>query len=61
MRANSELRSQIERRRLRHYEIADTLGVSPYTLSHWLQSELPDDKKRVILDAIRETERRIFA
>ena len=51
---NIEIREAIEKKRLRHYEVAAALGVHPASFSRWLyQSELTGDKKRRILDAIK--------
>lgn len=50
--ANAEIRELVRKKRLRHYEIADALGVNEFTFSRWLRNELPDDKKREIIDII---------
>ncbi len=49
---NMEIRKAIENKRLRYYEVAEKVGVSVYTFSHWLAVELPPEKKKTILDAI---------
>ena len=49
---NKEIRNAISRKRLRYYEVANECGVSVYTFSHWLQQELEESKKQIILDAI---------
>lgn len=53
---NEEVRRAMRRTGLRQFEIAKHLGVSQYTLSHWLQNELPKEKKEFILQKIREIE-----
>lgn len=50
--ANLEIRQAIANKRLKHYEVAKALGISIYTFSHWLQVELPQDKKDLILEVI---------
>lgn len=52
--ANSEIREAIRKKRLRHYEIAQVLGVNESTLSRWLRNELPEDKKREVINAIEQ-------
>lgn len=50
--ANLQIRKKIEKSGLKHYQIANYLGVSKYTFSTWLQTKLSADKKKRILDAI---------
>lgn len=51
---NLEIRQAINRRRLKHYEVATMLGITQYTFSHWLQTEMPDEKKQKVLKAIQD-------
>lgn len=51
---NLDVRTRINEYRLRHYEVAQSLGVSEYTLSVWLRTELPDEKRRKIFEAIEQ-------
>ena len=52
--ANAEIRELIRKRRLRHYEIAEAIGINEFTLSRWLRNELTDEKKREIVEAIEQ-------
>lgn len=52
--ANAEIRKLIRKKRLRHYEIAEALGVNEFTFSRWLRNELPDKKKREIIKVIEQ-------
>jgi len=52
--ANAEIRDLIRKKRFRHYEIAEALGVNEFTFSRWLRNELPDEKKREIIKAIEQ-------
>ncbi len=52
--ANKEIRTAISKKRLRYYEVAQQCGVSIYTFSHWLQTELTEDKKQRILGEIEK-------
>lgn len=54
---NQEIRNEISKRRLRHFEVAEACGVSTYTFSHWLQRELPETKKNEILKVISELDK----
>ena len=50
--ANNEIRTLIQKHRIRHYEVASKLGISECTLSRWLRRELPMEKKKEIIEAI---------
>lgn len=51
--ANIEVRQEIKKRRVRQFEVAEVLGVSQFTLSHWLQVEMSPERKKEVLKAIR--------
>lgn len=51
---NLEIREAITKKRLRYYEVAEQLGVSIYTLSHWLQKELTGERREKVLKAIND-------
>lgn len=50
--ANEKIRQIITKKRLRHYEVAAALGISEYTLSRWLRSDLNSERKQRVLKAI---------
>lgn len=54
--ANAEIREILRKRRIRHYEVADRLGISEYTFCKWLRTELPPDKREEVLEAIKKIE-----
>ena len=54
--ANAEIREILRKRRIRHYEVADRLGISEYTFCKWLRTELPPDKQEEVLEAIKKIE-----
>lgn len=54
--ANMEIRQEIAKRRLKHFEVAQALGVSQTYFSHLLQTELPQEKKQEILEVIKNYE-----
>ncbi len=53
---NLEIRQMIEQKRLRYYEVAHKVGVTPVTLSIWMQTELTDDRRERVLKAIESFE-----
>ena len=54
--ANAEIREILRKKRIRHYEVAEQLGVSEYSFCKWLRSELPPDKREEVLEAIKKIE-----
>lgn len=56
MKANKEIREAIDKKRLKHYEVAAACGINQCTLSHWLQTELKPEKKKKILEIIENYE-----
>lgn len=54
--ANFEIRTAIAKKRLKHYEVAEVLGMHPTYFSHLLQTELPEEKKKKIMEAIKNYE-----
>lgn len=50
--ANLEIREEIRKSRLFHYEIVDALGVSESAFSKWLRSEMDAERKEKIIRAI---------
>ena len=51
---NVEIRTEIQKRGLRYWQVADLLGIGETTLSRWLRKELPEEKKNLILEVIRK-------
>lgn len=49
---NMEIRQAIEKKRLKYYEVAEACGVTSYTFSHWLQTEMKPEKKTEVLRII---------
>lgn len=52
--ANMEIRDVLFRHNLKHWKVADSLGVSATTFSRWLRTELPPTKKKEILEVIEK-------
>lgn len=55
---NAEIRAAITAARLRQWEVAALLGISENTLVRWLRYELPEEKRRLILNAIESEVKR---
>lgn len=51
---NIEVRTAIEKKRLRYYEVAKALGITQYTFSRWMQNELSGEQKKRVLKVIKE-------
>lgn len=51
---NMDIRDLIIKRRLKHYEVANALGINECTFSKWLRTELPEEKKEHIKKVIME-------
>lgn len=51
--ANADIRKVLVEKGIRHYEAAEACGVSLYTFSHWLQIEMKPEKKREVMETIR--------
>lgn len=51
--ANTDIRKVLIEKGIRHYEAAEACGVTVYTFSHWLQTEMKPEKKKAVLHAIR--------
>lgn len=49
---NKELRSEAKSRNVKHWQIADYIGISESTLVHWLRKKLPADKEKQVYEAI---------
>lgn len=51
---NVEVRRLAKEKNVRHWQIADEIGVSESTFVHWLRKELSDEKKEKIIAAIEK-------
>ena len=50
---NTDIRNEIKKTGIYHWQEADALGVAENTFCRMLSKELPDEKKKEILRAIR--------
>lgn len=51
---NQDIRTALQSKGMKQWELADLLGVSEFTLTRWLRKELTEDKKELLLKAINE-------
>ena len=51
---NREIRTAIFESDLKKYEIANKIGITPFTLSRWLQTEMSQEQKQIVLKAIKD-------
>ena len=51
---NREIRTAIFESDLKKYEIAYKIGITPFTLSRWLQTEMSQEQKQIVLKAIKD-------
>ena len=51
-RCNEDIRRKIEKKGIKHYEIAYQLGITEYTFSKWLHVPLSEERRKRILDVI---------
>ena len=49
---NTELRAEIKAAGLFYWQVADAIGISPYTLSVWLRKELQPKQAYIVRSAI---------
>lgn len=52
--ANKDIRDQIQKNRLRYWEVANALGITDTTFSKKLRNEFPEDYKTKITDVINQ-------
>lgn len=52
MKANQAIREAAKAAGVRHWKIAEFLGVSEPTIMRWLRAPLSPEKEKVILEAI---------
>lgn len=49
---NKKVRKAIFESNLKKYQIAEKIGINCYTFSKWLQTEMSDERKARVLNAI---------
>lgn len=52
-RANMELRNEIAKRHIKHWQVAQALEIRPEYFSKIMRYELSDENKELVMDAIR--------
>ena len=51
---NLEIRNAIAAAGLKHWQLADAIGISPYTLSVWMRHELEGERLERVKQAVAE-------
>lgn len=54
LRNNKKIRTALEESRMRHWELADLLGISESTLVRKLRKELPEEEQKRIISIIKK-------
>ena len=49
---NQEVKKAMKEHKVKQWQIAERLGVSEFTLCRWMRHELPEEKKRMVLEAV---------
>lgn len=49
---NSDIREMIEAAGLKHWQVAETIGIGNATLCVWLRTDLTEERRTKIMDAI---------
>lgn len=52
--ANLEIRMEMYEAGIKHYELAEKIGISPFTLSVWLRTELTGERLERAQKAVGE-------
>ena len=51
---NKDLRDEFRIANVRQWEVAEAMGISEMTFVKWLRRELPEEKKKLVREAIRK-------
>lgn len=54
MEKNQDIRALLKKSRVRHYEVADVMGVDRTTFSRWLQKEMTPSRKQSVREAVEK-------
>lgn len=52
--SNENVRLLIGKNLLKYWQVAEKVGISPFTFSVWLRTPLSDERKQRIEEAIKE-------
>lgn len=58
MRTNNLIREMAKKNHVRLWEIAIDLDTSESTITRWLRTELSEDRKKMVVDAIKRISER---
>ena len=52
MKANQTIRAEAKRKGVKHWQIAEYLGISEPTIMRWLRVPLSPEKEKAVMEAI---------
>lgn len=52
MKANQTIRDAAKRKGVKHWKIAEYLGISEPTIMRWLRVPLPPEREKTVMEAI---------
>lgn len=52
---NTEIKEEMKIKKIQQWKLGELLGVSENTVYRWLRTELPIEKKEMILQVIRNS------
>lgn len=52
MKANQKIRESANRKGVKHWQIAEYLGISEQTIMRWLRAPLSPEREKNVMDAI---------
>ena len=50
---NIEIREELKAKGVKHWQLAEALNISEFTLARWLRKEMIDSQKKEIFSAIQ--------
>jgi hypothetical protein len=57
---NDDIRRSIREYGLHQWMVAEHLGISEATFTRWLRTEMSNDRKRMVMNAIQELKRELM-
>ena len=58
MRTNNLIREMAKKNHVRLWEVAIDMDISESTMTRWLRTELSEDRKKMVVDAIKRISER---
>ena len=58
--ANADIRDELEKRRIRQFEVAGQLGITEFTFCRWMRTEFSPERKVKVKAAIEQLTEKIY-